>query len=94
MSNLAHNIKALRIQAGLSQWNFAQWWGVGKKVVSTYETGNAVPPLRALRTLSDKSGYTLDELIREKLPMKKGNAKPIFDAGPLTDRQKLYHVNN
>ena len=60
---LNENIRALRIDAGLSQDELAARLGVSRQSVSKWETGSATPELEKLTAMSELFGVTLDELV-------------------------------
>ena len=60
---LNENIRALRIDAGLSQDELASRLGVSRQSVSKWETGSATPELEKLTAMSGLFGVTLDELV-------------------------------
>lgn len=63
---LGEKIRAFRIRAGLKQEELAQKIGVGKRIISFYETNKITPSTDVVRRLSDVFGVTADFLIHEK----------------------------
>lgn len=67
---LFRNIKAARVQAGLSQGQLANKVGVSDKTISAYETGRAIPPTVALFSIAKATGVSLLQLtgFKQKSP--------------------------
>ena len=63
---LEEKLQQLRRQSGLSQELLAEKLGIARQTVSKWETGQAVPELRALIALSDLYGVSIDRLVREE----------------------------
>uniref|UniRef100_A0A7C4XVD9 NUDIX domain-containing protein n=1 Tax=candidate division WWE3 bacterium TaxID=2053526 RepID=A0A7C4XVD9_UNCKA len=63
---LFRNIRMARVQAGLSQKDFARKLGVSDKTISAYETGRAIPPTKALSKIASIAGLSLSELMGVK----------------------------
>lgn len=59
---LFKNIKAARIQAGLSQSQLANKLGLSDKTISAYETGRAIPPTITLFSIAKATGFSLLQL--------------------------------
>lgn len=71
--NLARNLRYLRLERrGLSQKVLARKIGTTCKSISRYETGICLPPCHLLYALGCYFGYTMDELVADRLPSKKG----------------------
>ena len=63
--NVADNIKALRLQAGLKQSELGEKIAYSDKTVSKWENGLSVPDITALCALADVFGLTVDDLTKE-----------------------------
>lgn len=63
--SIADNIKALRLQHGLSQAELGSIAGVSDKAVSTWENGTKVPRMGALQKLADHFGLRKSDLIED-----------------------------
>ena len=76
-TNLARNLQYLRKKesASLSQVMLARKIGITCKSISRYETGVCLPPCHVLAALGRYYGYTMDELLAERLPVKKKEGK-------------------
>lgn len=61
------SIKAIRLQMGLSQAQFAEKCGVSREQICRYETGKLVPDLKTLIKIKNGIGITLDELVEEEI---------------------------
>lgn len=61
---LAEKIKLLRTEKNLTQEELAALLGVGRTVVTMWETGQNMPPTKYLVTLASVLGCTVDELLR------------------------------
>lgn len=73
-NNLARNLRYLRTSkiCGISQEALARKIGVTPKSISRYETGICLPPSHVLAAFSKYFGYSMDELLAERLPSKEG----------------------
>ncbi len=80
---LNENIKALRIQSGFNQVEFAKIMGVSKQCISNWENDNIQPSIEMLTRLADffrvSTDYLLGRENREQL-----------DASGLTPEQKAH----
>ena len=74
---LNENIRALRIDAGLSQDELAARLGVSRQSVSKWETGPATPELEKLTAMSGLFGVTLDELVYGRRETEAGDAAAL-----------------
>ena len=74
---LNENIRALRIDAGLSQDELAARLGVSRQSVSKWETGSATPELEKLTAMSGLFGVTLDELVYGMRETEAGDAAAL-----------------
>ena len=64
--NLGRNIAARRTAAGLTQGRLADLLDVDTLTVSRYETGNILPPLTTIETISLLLNTTMMELIGDR----------------------------
>ena len=64
--NLGRNIAARRKAAGLTQGRLAELLDVDTLTVSRYETGNILPPLTTVETISLLLNTTMMELIGDR----------------------------
>lgn len=73
-NNLARNLRYLRTSRtfNMSQEALARKIGITPKSISRYETGICLPPSHVLAALSKYFGYSMDELLAERLPSKEG----------------------
>lgn len=73
-NNLARNLRYLRTSktCGMSQESLARKIGVTPKSISRYETGICLPPSHVLAAFSKYFGYSMDDLLAERLPSKEG----------------------
>ena len=62
---VAHNLAALRKQAGLTQGELAEKFNYSDKSVSKWEHGDTMPDIEVLKDLCDFYGVTLDYLVTE-----------------------------
>ena len=58
-------LKALRMQAGLSQESLSASIGVSKRTIIKYEAGQTLPPSEMLPKISQFFGVTIDNLMTE-----------------------------
>ncbi len=65
--NLAMKLKMLRMDAGLSQEEFAAKAGISRSCVANYETGKRVPSINMLKKIADIYGIMTDVLIGSNL---------------------------
>ena len=72
---LSENIVQFRKALGLSQEQLAEQVGVSRQSISKWETGQSVPDLDKLVTLSRVFGISTDELLGNE-PAKTGSASP------------------
>jgi len=61
---IAHNIAALRQQAGLTQQELAEALHYSDKAVSKWERGESIPDVGVLKQIADRFGVTVDSLLR------------------------------
>ena len=73
-TNLATNLQYLRIRHKLSQNSLAKHLGISPRSISYYESGSFLPPTHVLRAMASYFGYTVDELLSERLPATKGGS--------------------
>ena len=73
--NLARNMRYLRLSRTppISQSMLAQRVGTTKCTISKYEAAHYLPPTHVLNAMAKYFGYTMDELLSEKLPLMKGS---------------------
>ena len=64
-NNFAHNLKALRIEAGLGQVELAKKLSVSKGIISLWENSLREPTLTYLIAIANFFNVTLDELVDE-----------------------------
>ncbi len=62
---VAHNLAALRKQAGLTQGELAEKFNYSDKSISKWEHGDTLPDIEVLKDLCDFYGVTLDYLVTE-----------------------------
>lgn len=62
---VAHNLAALRKQAGLTQGELAEKFNYSDKSISKWEHGETMPDIEVLKDLCDFYGVTLDYLVTE-----------------------------
>ena len=60
---LAENIRARRMQAGLSQEQLAEQLQVSRQAVTKWETGAGIPDIENLRAIAALFGISIDELL-------------------------------
>ena len=72
--NLARNMRYLRLSRNprISQTMLANKLGVSQRSISKYETAVLLPPPSVLVAMAKCFGITIDELLSETLPDKKG----------------------
>ena len=58
-------LRELRKLKGLSQKEIAQSLGVTQSLISAYEKGERVPPIKKLLRLADILGVTIEELLEK-----------------------------
>lgn len=61
---LAHQIRRLRTERGLSQDELAQSIFVSRQTISNWENDKTYPDVQSLLLLSEHFGTTVDELIK------------------------------
>ncbi len=66
-NNLAMKLKMLRMDAGLSQEEFAAKAGISRSCVANYETGKRIPSINMLKKIADIYGIMTDVLIGNNL---------------------------
>lgn len=73
-NNFARNLRYLRTAktGGMSQEALARKIGVTCKSISRYETGICLPPSHVLAAFSKYFGYSMDEMLAQRLPSKEG----------------------
>ena len=81
--SLNENIKALRIQSGLNQVEFAKKMGVTKQCVSNWENDNVVPSVKMLVKLADFFKVTTDFLLGRE-------TENLIVADGLSEEQKAH----
>ena len=72
--NLARNLRYLRFSKSppISQNKLADHAGTTQKSISRYACGEILPPLYILAGIARYFGCTMDELLQDGLPEKKG----------------------
>ena len=65
--NLAMRLKMLRIEAGLSQEEFAVKAGISRSCVANYETGKRFPSINMIKKIADIYGVMTDVLLGDNL---------------------------
>lgn len=72
--NLSRNLRYLRLRKNppMSQKNLAQRIGVTQKSITRYESGICLPPTPILLAMSQYFGYTMTDLLSDRLPEKEG----------------------
>ena len=72
--NLARNMRYLRLSRNprIPQTMLANKLGVSQRTISKYETAVLLPPPYVLVAMAKCFGITIDELLSETLPDKKG----------------------
>ena len=73
-ANLAMNLQYLRIRHKLSQVSLAKHLGISPRSISYYESGRYLPPVHVLCAMALYFGYTVEELLGERLPANKGGS--------------------
>ncbi len=75
--NLARNMRFLRTSKSprISQTMLANKLGVTQSSISKYESAVLLPPPHILVAMAQCFGFTMDELLGETLPEKKGMKK-------------------
>lgn len=76
---VGRNIRSIREQAGLSQRDFAEGFGISNGAVGMWETGKRQPDLNMLIQIAQFGGTSLDDLVTKDL-------KPV----PLYVRNMIY----
>ena len=76
-NNLARNLRTLRLMKDpyISQEALAHYTGTTQRSISRYERGEILPPLYILAGIARYFGCTMDELLQDRLPEKKGRDK-------------------
>lgn len=64
---VGRNIRSIREQAGLSQRDFAEGFGVSNGAVGMWETGKRQPDLNMLVQIAQFGGTSLDDLVTKDL---------------------------
>ena len=64
---VGRNIRSIREQAGLSQRDFAEGFGVSNGAVGMWETGKRQPDLNMLIQIAQFGGTNLDDLVMKEL---------------------------
>ena len=62
----AEKLKAVRLQAGISQERLAAMLGVTKRTIINYENGQTLPPVSMLPKIAKLFGVTIGTLITEE----------------------------
>ncbi len=62
--NIADNIKALRLQAGLKQSELGDKIAYSDKTISKWENGSSVPDISALCSIAEVFHLTVDDLVK------------------------------
>lgn len=70
-----NKLKELRLQAGKTQAQVADWLSITQAAYSKYECGRAEPSIDTLKILSEKYGVSVDQLLG-------GEAKTTIDTTP------------
>ncbi len=71
-SALSHQLRELRIQAGLTQVAAAQALGIANTTLSQYESGKRIPGIKMLKSLGALYSMPLDQFFSAK--EKQGNS--------------------
>jgi len=76
----AEKLKAVRMQAGISQSGLAQELGVTKRTIINYENGQTLPPVGSMPKIAKLFNVTIQSLISEEeefvsLANEKGGAR-------------------
>ena len=74
---LGQKILKLRSDAGISQEQLSEILGVSRQSVSKWEMDQALPQIDKVLQISEYFNISTDELLREKLDIKKSDEKPI-----------------
>jgi len=74
--SIGTKLKALRLQAGLTQVQLAQAAGILQSVYTRYETDNGVPLAPRLKAIAKALGTTVEEIL-EETPALEGEPKPF-----------------
>lgn len=85
---LARNMRYLRLLKNphISQLALARSIGTTQKSISRYERGEAMPPLCILVAIAEYYGYTVDELLQEKMPAKTMPTQKSMTERNITER--------
>lgn len=67
MQRVGRNIRSIREQAGLSQREFAEGFGVSAGAVGMWETGRREPDINMLIQIAHFGGTNLDDLVMKEL---------------------------
>lgn len=65
---LAHRLRSLRLEAGLTQVDLAERAGISNEFLSRIEHASGTPSLETLARLAEGLGIELCELFQEKVP--------------------------
>lgn len=68
-SIISDNLRRLRKNCGLTQMEFAEKINYSDKTVSKWETGESVPGIEAAMLIAAFFGVTLDDMVKENLPV-------------------------
>ena len=71
----SEKIKAARVAHGLTQEDISQLLCISRQAVSKWENGVNEPDIMSIVRLSDILGVSLDELLRDDLPLVKKLAR-------------------
>lgn len=62
-----NKLKELRLQAGKTQAQVADWLSITQAAYSKYECGRAEPSIDTLKILSEKYGVSVDQLLGNEI---------------------------
>ena len=83
---LGKKLTLLRKQNGLSQEQLAEKLGIARQTVSKWETGQAIPELDGLISLSNLYGTSIDRIVKnEKCNLNLSNKNSVLE----NERNKL-----
>ena len=75
---IANNIKELRKKSNLSQEAFAELINVSRSAVAKWETGNGLPDISNLKSISEVFSISIDSLLDNNLPNKNILSRPLY----------------
>ena len=95
MTNLGRNIKKLREERGLTQFQLGEKIGLAESTISLYESGKREPNLETLQLFADFFGKSVDQLLGRKSINHSSPINPSLDVEPTRqDLEELLRTSN